>query len=564
MIKKLPLLISTSLLVSHYSFAQTTYLDKGDEINHVVERMEAKSGTLITTVNLSQQPSSRKEVTKYLYDYAHNANVYGSGLSIIDAHTIERAVSISGEWVTTGEGLSGFKQTKKSILNCIYPTTTDFFNVDKEDFFLSVNPVLNTIAFIDNNATDDKLKYMNLRGVKLRGRIANKIGFYTFLGDNQEKALGYANEYANYYGAVPGNDYAAKTGNNYDMFVGRGYIDFNIFQEHTNVTFGYDHNFIGNGFRSLVLSDFGAPSTFLRLRSTWGKFTYENLFLSLITNQQTPNDNLKHKKYGVIHQLNYAPTSWLSLGIFESTMGSQSDKLNGNLLIPVIGYQSVRNLSGSNDNTMIGFQFKALPIRDVQLYGQVIVDNLDLKGDNDYKHQYGLQIGAKYFDVANIKQLDVQLEYNLVSPFTYSAITDSVNSYTHYGLPMAHPLGNNFGELMGEIKYQPYKKWYLSLKGMYTSKSFDQANSGSLGNNIIIPQTNRNGSTFSYLNGDIRKSQYINLDINYELIPNLFLTGGMIYLRQTINNDAYTTISTPSIYGGLRWNMTKRSFDYFR
>jgi hypothetical protein len=60
----------------------------------------------------------------------------------------------------------------------------------------------------------------------------------------------------------------------------------------------------------------------------------------------------------------------------------------------------------------------------------------------------GLQLGAKYINALGIKNLDLQLEYNRVRPFTYSH-RDSVANYTHYNQPMAHPLGANFSETIG-------------------------------------------------------------------------------------------------------------------
>ena len=42
----------------------------------------------------------------------------------------------------------------------------------------------------------------------------------------------------------------------YDYFDARGYFTFNV-TKYIDVAFGYDKNFIGNGYRSLFLSDFG-------------------------------------------------------------------------------------------------------------------------------------------------------------------------------------------------------------------------------------------------------------------------------------------------------------------
>ena len=68
----------------------------------------------------------------------------------------------------------------------------------------------------------------------------------------------------------------------------------------------------------------------------------------------------------------------------------------------------------------------------------------------------GIQLGAKYIDAFGIKNLDLQLEYNRVRPFTYSH-RDSVANYTHYNQPLAHPLGANFRSSSASPVISPHR-----------------------------------------------------------------------------------------------------------
>jgi hypothetical protein len=62
--------------------------------------------------------------------------------------------------------------------------------------------------------------------------------------------------------AVPGAGfYQDFKGTGYDYFDARGYITFNA-AKYIDIQFGYDKNFIGDGYRSLFLSDFSAPYFF--------------------------------------------------------------------------------------------------------------------------------------------------------------------------------------------------------------------------------------------------------------------------------------------------------------
>ena len=121
----------------------------------------------------------------------------------------------------------------------------------------------------------------NTRGVAVRGRINNKIGFYSYITDNQERDPSYVRQWVSDRRAVPGNGlYKAFKGTGYDYFDARGYITFNV-AKYVDVVFGYDKNFIGNGHRSLLLSDFPANNLFLKLNTRIWKINYQNLFMEL-------------------------------------------------------------------------------------------------------------------------------------------------------------------------------------------------------------------------------------------------------------------------------------------
>ena len=66
--------------------------------------------------------------------------------------------------------------------------------------------------------------------------------------------------------------------------------------KYIDVAFGYDKNFIGNGYRSLFLSDFGNNNLFLKLNTRIWKFNYQNLFMELHNADMPGGDKLIGKK----------------------------------------------------------------------------------------------------------------------------------------------------------------------------------------------------------------------------------------------------------------------------
>src|SRR4051812_36356198 len=186
-----------------------------------------------------------------------------------DKINLEELFNDSWEW-----SLASTSDSEKPFLKNLYKKKSDLLYVDKPDFDLHVNPVLYLGMGKDSRLGDPV--YINTRGLEIRGMIDKKIGFYTYLSENQARLPGYASDYSNLYGyyAVPHQGFwkSYKSGG-VDFFEARAYIDFNI-SKHIWFQIGHDRTNIGNGFRSLIMSDFAPPSQFLRTNVKIWKLNY--------------------------------------------------------------------------------------------------------------------------------------------------------------------------------------------------------------------------------------------------------------------------------------------------
>jgi len=120
-----------------------------------------------------------------------------------------------------------------------------------------------------------------------------------------------------------------------DYFDARGYITTHV-AKIIDIAFGYDKNFIGNGHRSLFLSDFSSNMLFLKLNTRIWKFNYQNLFMELTSGNRLGADNLFPKKYAAMHHLDVAVTKWLNLGLFEGVVFGRKNYFEFGYLNPVI------------------------------------------------------------------------------------------------------------------------------------------------------------------------------------------------------------------------------------
>lgn len=558
---KKALLLTCYILLSKFISAQTTYLQLGHVDYETLDRLETRSGKLSDDLFLATKPVSRKSLVKFLMDTREDARYIG--LSAIDRYNIAHITSVSGEWV---EESAGAFASKRPIFNTFYKTQPDFIYVNNDKLFLSVNPVISAIGIHEQN-NPDNLLFTSGRGVEARGRIADKVGFYTFFTDNQEQVPLHVGRWSDSFQAVPGADYYKITGpNSYDYMQARGYIDFAVVKDHINVTFGYDKHFIGDGMRSLFLSDFSSGATFLRLNTKVWKLNYQNLYLELKPQYTRGPDIRLTRKYATMHHLSINATKWLNIGIFEAVVFNRKDRYEFGYLNPIILYRQTERMMGSPDNVLIGLNFKAIALKHIQLYGQFILDEFTVKeltaGNGYWANKFGVQLGGKYFDAFTVKNLDLQGEINLVRPYMYSHY-DSYANYSHYNQPLAHPLGAGFFELLGAIRYQPVKNFYISARAMYYQHSTDTAGINYGGNIFRDYDSRASNYGVGLINGVRAQCALAGLNLSYELKENLFIDAGATYRKKVYDGAVYPAEDALWFTGGLRLNIVPRNYDFY-
>jgi len=548
------------VLCPAFAFSQTTYLPQGSKENILIERLEIL-GQKDSILNFSKtRPLNRLQVVRGAMSFKQlHPDVL---LSKTDEYNLQSLYLNNIEYLP--EAQKDTIKSKKPI-GRFYRTPANLYEVHIKDFDLVINPVIQ-FQYMKESDNDESL-FLNSRGVAIRGRIANKIGFAASIIDNQERDPLYVQAWEDKFQSVPGAGYYKDfKGTGFDYFDARGYFTFNI-TKYIDVAFGYDKNFIGNGYRSLLLSDFSNNTLFLKLNTRIWKINYQNLFMELHQTEPRGPDRLLRKKYAVFHHLDVNLTKKLNIGLFEGVMFGRSNRFEFGYLNPVIFYRSIEQQNGSFDNSVAGIDFKLNTLKQVQFYGQFLLDEFNLsqikKNNGWWANKWGLQLGAKYINAFGIKNLDLQLEHNRVRPFTYSH-RDSIANYTHYNQPLAHPLGANFSEMIGILRYQPAPKWTIFAKAMYWKQGLDTG-SRSFGANIFLPNVPpyRQGDYgYDIVSGIESKTTFMSFLLSYELKENLFIEGSLAHRKFDVASNTSLSTSTTIVSFGIRWNMHRRVFEF--
>ncbi|MEO9869050.1 hypothetical protein [Ekhidna sp.] len=536
-----------SILTVSVLSAQSTDFALGHPAYQVIELEEIRSKMSFSS---TLKPFSRKEVYDLLNKY--------------DGHYMKRELR---------EYTNDSTSSDAPILGRFYKYPADLFYYQDEKVDLHINPVLQ----LSYGKTNDALgtTYVNSRGAEIRGQIDKKVSFYTMLVENQARYPVYVNDVRDSTLVVPYEGFWKQfneTG--VDFFRAQGYVDFG-FTESISAQLGFGKHFVGNGVRSLILSDYSNNYPYLRINTNTKIFDYTNVFAELIAGVRGGTFGLEgtggfEKKYMAFHHLNMKIKPNLHVGLFESVMyGDSTGGLKVEYLNPIIFYRAVEQQNGSEDNAIIGMDFKWNIKNRVSLYGQLVIDEMIvgevLAGNGWWGNKQGFQLGAKYVDPFGLEDLIVQAEINRVRPYMY-AHEDGFTSYSHYNLALAHPLGANFTEYIGRANYGLNDQW--NFEGMLMLASYgNDIGDVNYGRDILKDYTIRrpdgNGGSLEFGNTHLQGNK---TDLmmgffraSYMWKHNLFIDADVTLRTESDSNGLID--SSTSIFGlSFRWNVPSRRY----
>ncbi len=408
-----------------------------------------------------------------------------------------------------------------------------------------------------------KLNMMNTRGYEASGNIGNKFYFETDLYENQGRFPGYVDSIIRRDTVVPFQNRFKNVGD------GKGF-DFSystarliyIPNPHFLFNLGYGTNFIGDGYRSLLLSDYNTNYPYLRAAASFGHFQYSVMWSQYISGTTRNIYAFGYpRKWGQTYLLDWQASRNLSVGLFNSVISAYQTKENhtnvgGSLFSPIIFLHASKS-SGVKNNDLAGLNLKYRITPKINVYGQFLADNF---GSVEWENRYGFQLGLRIGDLFKVKGWNVLGEANLVRPYTYA--TDTITTvYAHNNEPLAHPDGANFKEIVFVSDYT-YKRWWFRLEAFANRYGADSSAETDFGQNIFKPlslhskETNIKASQGLYTSlyyGDIRVAYILNKKTN------LRIEVGGAARSETNKTDNYKDIF---FYVGVRTTFRKLIYDF--
>ncbi|MBD3582382.1 gliding motility protein RemB [Flavobacterium selenitireducens] len=455
--------------------------------------------------------------------------------------------------------------------------------IQGQDYWFTLNPIFD-LQLGKSSGDNVDYTYINTRGLRLEGGLGKTINFTTTIYESQGRFADYFNQYAESLRPDGGNPAiipgigiakAFKT-DSYDFPMAEANLAFTP-SKFLNLNLGYGRNFIGDGYRSLLLGDGASPYPYFKMNTTFWKIKYTNVYTWLKdVRPDVVEDGTYATKFAASHYLSINLTKRWNLGLFESVIWSKQNNrgFDMSFVNPIIFYRSVEFASSSRSgNAMLAATTKYKFNNQFTFYAQYLLDEFSLEdmkeGKQSWKNKFGYQLGLKYFNALNIDNLILQVEYNHVRPYVY-AHSEAITNYGHNNQSLGHQWGGNFQEFLAIGRYSK-GRLYADAKVTVGVRGLDfnaSENIGNYGSNIYLSyDENRpleegvkigQGNKTNVFIADIQAGYLVNPSTNLRLFAN-FIYRNFDPMANTAN---FSKDSTTWFTVGLRSDVFNWYFDY--
>ncbi len=419
---------------------------------------------------------------------------------------------------------------------------------------------------------DGRLLWNNTRGLDITGALGNDFTYGFQLYETQTLLPNYLDSISIAKKIVVGQGWfepRTTLKQVFDYTYGTAHIAYKT--KYFSFQLANDKLFIGDGYRSLILSDVSIPYPYFKVSFESKKIQYSSIYMQHIDPfaPKLSAELGQRKKWAVMHYFNWNIGEKWSVGLFDAVVWQDDDSVGKrgfemSYANPIIFLRAVEYTTGSSDNAMVGLNLKYKISGNTKMYAQLVLDELRLKEyvDNNgwWANKFGLQLGIRSRNIFNIENLNGFTEFNLVKPYTYTH-RNTLRSYTNYGDALAHPLGANFVENVSRLEYR-VNRWTSLIQINYAKYGVDSANGNTnVGSNIFASYDTRDKEYGNkILQGIPGSLLFIDTRLAYVLNPktNLRVELGYVYRNNTI--DGVSNVSNIVTFG-LRSSFRNLYFD---
>ena len=430
--------------------------------------------------------------------------------------------------------------------------------LEGKDYFLTISAIGQLSLGRDLLDTSKANLFQNTRGILVEGDLFKNFSFSTSFFENQARFSDFESQfiqnngefYTYWYGYNQQNGVVAgaartkpfKT-NAFDYAYAVGSFIYKPIKQ-LSIIAGNNQQFIGSGYRSMLLSDNTCGSPYLRvdykLNSKWTLNFLRARHMNLVRKKTYSTVEAYYQPKGFsVNYISYQLSKKSIISFFEGSTWSMGDSLSTKSINPLyfIPVPGVSALVSKNTYTIYGLNYSQILFSNFRIYSQIAIGS-------GGKNQFAAQIGTRYHNPYNLKNTMVQMEFNMASKNMYSDSYARLN-YSNYNLPLAHIKGTGFKELLLRFNTEIHR-FYLDIKSStYFLNNYN--------NTALLPVR----LTLQEENGVILNNQVeVGFRFNTKLNVNIF--GNMIWRSEMLD----VTKSNLIFQAGIRTGLMSQCNDY--
>ncbi|MDC3252719.1 hypothetical protein OAU25_00530 [Crocinitomicaceae bacterium] len=307
------------------------------------------------------------------------------------------------------------------------------------DYFLTISPTFVFSTGRDLRDTSRQNLFQNTRGFIVEGDLMRNISFSTSFYENQARFTEYESDYFSTMGelyptidstyqsqnaVIPGSGRTKPFKNNgFDYAYAIGNVVYTPLKQLT-ISTGNNQHFIGDGHRSLLLSDNSYSAPYLRLNwklNSLLQISYmSSRHLNLVRRPATGYVESYYESKGYsVNYFTYTPGKNFNISLFEGTVWNRGDSITSTRVHPLfynpIPFLSPLVLKGKNQlKSIFGINIALQIAPKHRIYGQLVINEINVQ-------KLGFQLGYRGYDFFGLQDFMIQTEYNYVPNGLYKS-----------------------------------------------------------------------------------------------------------------------------------------------
>ena len=195
---------------------------------------------------------------------------------------------------------------------------------------------------------------------------------------------------------------------------------------------------------------------------------------------------------------------------------------------PVSVLTAAQMAVGDRDNLAVGLDLSFRPVRGIQTYLALLMDDLRKFSPGDFSNKFAIQTGVFWVDPFGLRDTDFRAEFVHIEPFVYSH-RFNINAFTHFDALLGYPTGPNSDRVWTRVTHRlsPSVSASLSLERTREGENVENTDGTvtNVGGDARQGRSTADPAVRKFMSGTVEKRNRMGVDLVFEPVRDLVLSA---------------------------------------